>query len=157
MHGIPEIIRSDDAGELKGGKFNEVCRKHRIKQDVTSADRPKLNGAVERGLILIDKLAKACAFQPRVSFKDVPFSAIAPVWPEAHNCACDVLNRTATYEMWYGEKPPPTMLEWLQPCFYSAKRDRKIDAQASQDIFLAQKLTILETAYVFTLKKESKF
>ncbi|CAN0535565.1 unnamed protein product, partial [Laminaria digitata] len=48
LHGIPEIIRSDDASELKGGKFNEICRKHRIKQEFTSADRPQLNGVAER-------------------------------------------------------------------------------------------------------------
>ncbi|CAN0522408.1 unnamed protein product, partial [Laminaria digitata] len=113
LHGIPEIIRSDDASELKGGKFNEICRKHRIKQEFTSADRPQLNGVAERGLTLTDKLAKACAFQAKISFKDVPLPAIAPLWPEAHNYACDVFNRTATssnpgckspYEMWYGEK-----------------------------------------------------
>lgn len=31
LHGIPEITRSDDASELKGGKSNAICRKHRIK------------------------------------------------------------------------------------------------------------------------------
>ena len=139
LHGIPEIIRSHDASELNGGKFNEICRKQRIKQEFTLADKPQLNGVADRGLTLIDKLTKACAFQARVSFKVVPFPTTVPLWPEAHNHACDVFNRTATssnpgckspYEMWYGEKPPPTMLEWLQLCFYRAKRDRKIDAQA---------------------------
>ena len=30
--GPPEIIRSDDAPELKGGRFAEICRKHHIKR-----------------------------------------------------------------------------------------------------------------------------
>ena len=42
VHGIPETIRSDDASELKGGKFCEICRQHRIKQELTSPDRPQL-------------------------------------------------------------------------------------------------------------------
>ena len=87
MHGIPEIIRSDDASELKGGNFNEICRKHRIKQGFKSADRPQLNGVAERGLTLLVKLEKACAFQARLSFKDVPLPVIAPLWPKAHNYA----------------------------------------------------------------------
>ena len=33
--GIPEISRSDDASELKGGAFSDICRKHRIKREFT--------------------------------------------------------------------------------------------------------------------------
>lgn len=68
LHGILEIIRSDDASELKEGKFNDICRKHRNEQELTSADRPHLNGVAERDLTLIDELSNACAFQARVSF-----------------------------------------------------------------------------------------
>lgn len=123
LHGILEIIRPDDASELKGGTFNEICRKHRIKQVFTLADRPRLNGVAELGLTPIDKLAKPRAFQATVSFKDAPLLAIAPPWPEAHDCPCDTFNRTATssnpgckspHEMWYGETPALTMREWLQ-------------------------------------------
>ena len=68
MHGIPEIIRSNDGSELKEEKFNEISKKRCIKQELTSVDRPQLNGVTERGLTLIDELANACAFQARVSF-----------------------------------------------------------------------------------------
>ena len=71
LHGIPEIIRSHDASELNGGKFNEICRKQRIKQEFTSADRPQLNSVAERGLTPVDERAKAFDFQARVSFKDI--------------------------------------------------------------------------------------
>ena len=30
--GPPEIIRSDDAPELKGGRFAEICRKYHIER-----------------------------------------------------------------------------------------------------------------------------
>ena len=135
--GIPKIIRSDDASELKGGAFSDICRKHRIKREFTSADMPQYNGVAERGLTLIEKLAKTSTIQAQVSFVGMKLPMTGSLWPEAHNYACDVLNRTATtanprnkspYEMWYEETPPPTLLEWLQPCFYRAKRKQKIDA-----------------------------
>ena len=66
--GIPEIIRSDDASELKGGAFSDICRKHRIKREFTSADMPQYNGVAERGLTLIEKLAKTSTIQAQVSF-----------------------------------------------------------------------------------------
>ncbi|CAN0224881.1 unnamed protein product, partial [Scytosiphon promiscuus] len=54
--GVPNITRSDDASELRGGRSSEICRMLRIKRELTSADRPQLNGAAERGLTLIAKL-----------------------------------------------------------------------------------------------------
>ena len=90
--GIPKIIRSDYASELRGGRFSEICGKHRIKREFTSADRPQLNSIAERGLTLIEKLAKASAFQARVLFGNFGLQATEKLWPEARNYACDVLN-----------------------------------------------------------------
>ncbi len=143
--GIPEIISSDDASELKGGLFSDICRKLRIKREFTSADTPQYNGVAERGLTLIEKVAKASTIQAPVTFVGMQLPMTGSLWPESHNYACDVLNRTATtsnpgkkspYEMWYGKKPPPTLLEWLQPCFLRVKRKRKTDAQAKQGFYL---------------------
>ena len=59
-------------------------------------------------------------------------------WAEAHNFACDILNRTAAtsdenmkspYKVWHGEKPLPTLIQWFQPCFFKVKRKGKTDAQ----------------------------
>ena len=70
----------------------------------------------------IEKLAKTSTIQAQVSFVGVKLPMTGSLWPEAHNYACAVLNRTATtanprnkspYEMWYEETPPPTLLEWL--------------------------------------------
>ena len=94
--GPPEIIRSDDEPELKGRRFIEICRKHHIKREFTSASTPQLNGVAERGLTLIEKVAKASAFQAKVSFVGMQLPATETLWAEAHNYSCDVLNRTAT-------------------------------------------------------------
>ena len=62
-----------------------------------------------------------------------------------HHNACDVLNRSATksnkgmatlYEMWHGVKPSPTLIQWLQPCFYRVKRKHKTDAQAKPGFYV---------------------
>ena len=143
--GLPELIRSDDASELRGGEFADICREHRIKQEFTSPSTPQLNGVAERGLALVEKLAKAVMIQAHESFVGQKLPATGPLWPEAQNYACDVLNRSPTtanpgnlspYQMWYGKPPPPTLLEWLQPCFYTEKRKRKIDAQAQPGFYL---------------------
>ena len=71
------------------------------------------------------------------------------LWAEAHNFACDNLNRTAIslnkdmkspYEKWHGEKPPSTLLQWFQPCFFKVKRKHKTDAQAKPGFYLGPEL-----------------
>ena len=67
------------------------------------------------------------------------------LWTDNHHNACDVLNRSATksnkgmttpYEMWHGVKPSPTLIQWLQPCFYRVKRKHKTDAQAKPGFYV---------------------
>ncbi|CAM9359721.1 unnamed protein product, partial [Ascophyllum nodosum] len=55
-YGPPKIIRTDDAPQLKAGKFEEICRKLHIKREFTPANTPQLNGVAERGLTLIEKV-----------------------------------------------------------------------------------------------------
>ena len=68
-------------------------------------------------------VAKASAFQAKVSFVGMQLPPTETLWAEAHNYSCDVLNRTTTtsnkdkksaYEMWHGVKPPPALIQWLQ-------------------------------------------
>ena len=125
-YGPPKIIRTDDAPQLKAGKFDEICRKLHIKRKITSANTPQLNGVAERGLTLIEKVAKASAYQAKVSLVGMDLPPMDRLWTDNHHNACDVLNRTVTksnkgkttpYEMWHGVKPSPTLIQWLQPCF----------------------------------------
>ena len=144
-YGPPKIIRTDDAPQLKEGKFDEICRKLHIKREFTSANTPQLNGVAERGLTLIEKVAKASAYQAKVSFVDMDLPPMDRLWTDKHHNACDVLNRPATksntgmttsYEMWHGMKPSPTLIQWLQPCFYRVKRKHKTDAQAKSGSYV---------------------
>ena len=124
--GLPELIRSDDASELRGGEFADICREDRIKQEFTSPSTPQLNVVAKRGLALVDKLAKAVMIQAQESFVGQKFLATGPLWPEAQNYAYDVLDCSPTtanpgnlspYQMCYGKPPPPTLIEWLRPLF----------------------------------------
>ena len=67
------------------------------------------------------------------------------LWTDNHHNACDVLNRLATkstkgmstpYEMWHGVKPSPTLIQWLQPCFYRVKHKHKTDVQAKPGFYV---------------------
>ena len=144
-YGPPKIIRTDDAPQLKAGKFDEICRKLHIKREFTSANTPQLNGVAERGLTLIEKVAKASAYQAKVSFVGMDLPPMDRLWTDNHHNACDVLNRSATksnkgmttpYEMWHGVKHSPTLIQWLQPCFYRVKRKHKTDAQAKPGLYV---------------------
>ena len=144
-YGPPKIIRTDDAPQLKAGKFDEICRKLLIKREFTSANTPQLNEVAERGLTLIEKVAKASAYQAKVSFVGMDPPPMNRLWTDNHHNACDVLNRSATksnkgmttpYEMWHGVKPSPTLIQWLQPCFYMVKRKHKTDAQAKPGFYV---------------------
>ena len=126
-YGPPKIIRTDDAPQLKAGQCDEICRKLHIKRSFSSANTPQLNGVAERGLTLIEKVAKTSAYQAKVSSVGMDLPSMDRLWTDNHHNACDVLNRSATKsnkgmttpcEMWHGVKPSPTLIQWLQPCFY---------------------------------------
>ena len=77
-------------------KFDEICRKLHIKRELTFANTPQLNGVAERGLTLIEKVAKASAYQAKVSFVGMDPPPMDRLWTDKHHNACDVLNRSAT-------------------------------------------------------------
>lgn len=130
MHdvGFPGVIRSDDASALRVGlSVTYVARFASSKGSLRLIHR----GVVERGLTLIDKVAKPFTIQVQVSFVSMKLLMTGSLWPEVYIHAYDVLNRTATttmldnkspYEMWYDKASPPTPLEGLQPCFSRIKR-----------------------------------
>ena len=95
-YGPPKITRTDNAPQLKVGKFDEICRKLHIKREFTSANMPQLNGVAERGLTLIEKVAKASAYQVKVSFVGMDLPPMDCLWTNNHHNACGVLNRSAT-------------------------------------------------------------
>ena len=91
------------------------------------------------------KVAKASAYQAKVSFVGMDLPPMDRLWTDNHHNACDVLNRSATksnegmatpYEMWHGVKHSPTLIQWLQPCLYRVKRKHKTDAQAKPGFYV---------------------
>ena len=79
-YGPPKIIRTDDPPQFKAGKFDEICRKLHIKREFTSASTPQLNGVAERGLMLIEKVAKASTNQVNVSFVGMNLPPMDRLW-----------------------------------------------------------------------------
>ena len=57
------IVRSDDEGEFMEGKFGKLCRERKIKQEITTADRPEYNRVAERGLAMLESAALAARIQ----------------------------------------------------------------------------------------------
>ncbi|CAM9443784.1 unnamed protein product, partial [Ascophyllum nodosum] len=115
-YGPPKTIRTDDAPQLKAGKFDEICRKLHIKREFTSANTPQLNGVAERGLTLIEKVAKASAYQAKVSFVGMDLDH-----PLRDVARCET---------------PPTLIQWLQPCCYRVKHKHKTDAQTKPGFYV---------------------
>ena len=71
------IVRSDDGGDFIEGKFGNLCRERKIKQEFTTADSPEYNGVAERGLAMIESAALAVGIQalelfPGYSIPDGP-------------------------------------------------------------------------------------
>ena len=51
-----ETVHTDDAAELKGGAFVDVCRERGIRQELTTADSPQFSSVVERGIAMNDRI-----------------------------------------------------------------------------------------------------
>ena len=71
--GVPSqmvTVRSAGGGEFCGGKFGDLCRSRCIKQEVTRADSPQLNGVAERALGFIETDAIAGRIQAREFFPE---------------------------------------------------------------------------------------
>ena len=54
--------------------------KHHIKQEFTSASTSQLNDVAKRGLTPIETIAKASAFQAKVSFVGMQLPATDTLW-----------------------------------------------------------------------------
>lgn len=54
-----ECVRNDKGGEFATGAFKDLCDERGIRQEIPTADTPKLNGVVEGGLGLVQEAARA--------------------------------------------------------------------------------------------------
>ena len=121
------------------GSIADVCRRHRITQELTTPNSAPYDGAAERALGIIEKVSKAARIEAPLLFPEaeVPdFSQTGYLWAEAMLWACDSLNRTATtsnpdrktpHEMFYGTIGKVRMIPFLKPAFYRPGKDQPKD------------------------------
>lgn len=99
-----KCLRIDRGGEYNSIEFNELCKEHGIKRQLTSAYTPQQNGVAERKNRMIMNMVRAV-----LSEKEVP----KRFWPDAVQWVNHVLNRSPTTivkdmtpeEAWSGLKP----------------------------------------------------
>ena len=88
--GVPStvvIVRSDGGGELRGGKFGDLCRSRGIKREFTTADSPQINGVTEDVLGLIETAAMAGRIQARELFAGAQLPATESLGADASHWA----------------------------------------------------------------------
>jgi len=99
-----KCLRTDRGGEFNSNEFNELCKEHRIKRQLTTAFTPQQNGVAERKNRTMMNTVRSM-----LSCKSIPKS----FWPEAVNWTIYLLNRCPTLAMknvtheeaWSGLKP----------------------------------------------------
>ena len=82
--GVPcpvETVRTDDVAEFKGGAFADLCRERDIRQEFTTADSPRFNGEVERGIAMIESAGKAAIIQASLNFRGMGIPSCGPPKP----------------------------------------------------------------------------
>jgi transposase InsO family protein len=99
-----KCLRTDRGGEFNSKDFNEFCKQHGIKRQLTAAYTPQQNRVAERKNRTVMNLVRSM-----LSEKKMPKN----FWPEAVNWAIYMLNRSPTLavkdvtpqEAWSGVKP----------------------------------------------------
>lgn len=97
-------LRTDRGGEFTSDKFNQFCKDHGIRRQLTAAYTPQQNGVAERRNRTIMNMVRCL-----LSEKEMPRS----LWPDAARWTAHVLNRSFTKavkdmvpeERWTGIKP----------------------------------------------------
>ena len=108
-----EVAWSDEGGEFKGD-FAKLCKRHNIRQEFTTADSTKFNGAAERHIAMIESAGMAAQVQAKSLFRGFKIPSGSRLWSARNYWACYALNRTVTsanvgdkspFEMRFGTVP----------------------------------------------------
>ena len=99
-----KILRTDRGGEFMSHEFQDFCKKHGIKRELTVRLTPQQNEVAERKNQTITEMARSM-----LQGKNLPKN----FWAEAVNTAVYILNRSPTkamlnktpYEAWCDRKP----------------------------------------------------
>lgn len=144
------VIHSDQAGELYGGQFKQLCSTHQIKQTFSTPHRPDLNGVAERYNRTYAEMGRTlmlhCSLPTRF-------------WPFAISCATYLMNRTPSraiqfvtpYEKLTSKKPDFRHFKIFgcaaQVLKYSYRR--KFDSKTTTCIFLGYDINSSSHTYIF--------
>ncbi|PNX99782.1 copia-type polyprotein [Trifolium pratense] len=99
-----QCLRTDRSGEYTSNEFNEFCKSHGVKRQLTTVYTPQQNGVSERKNRTVLNMVRSM-----ISARSVP----KKFWPEAAKWATYVMNRCPTHavknvtpeEAWSGIKP----------------------------------------------------
>ena len=114
--------------------------REKIKQELTTADIPELNGVTERQITIIESAVLAARIQASGRYPDETFPKGEGLWAEQASWVCDALNYTETtanlkikspYGMWF-DTPPQSPLPSLKPRYRTIKTRNKLKPKAGQ-------------------------
>ena len=71
-----EVVHSDEGGEFRGD-FAKLCRRHNIRQEVTTVDSAKFNGVAERHIEIVESAGMSAQVQQSHFFVDSKFRLVA--------------------------------------------------------------------------------
>ena len=124
------------------GSLERCANSVAVKQELTNANSPKRNGAVERALAIVQKAAVAASIQAPIIFPLVQLPSTDSLWAQAVHSIWlyDAMNHTATTtanpgnksprEMWHGTAAPTSLGPFFRPTHCRWNRPFKASPRA---------------------------
>ena len=151
--GLPRAFRTDNGTEYTNSDFVEYCNSLQIRRELTAPYTPQQNAPVESGLSRALKAGHAARLEVNKLFPDVHLEQLkgvrdpdgASLWMESVLWASEGFNRSATtansgmlspHEIFFGSRPPMTLLPFCKPAYHRIPRQNKMDRQARPCFFL---------------------
>lgn len=152
------------------GALKDLCDWRMVHQEFKTADVPKMNWVVERGLDCTQGAAQAsCLEAPRL-FPGVQLPASAHLWAEGCFWVREIMNPSSTTvnpdqrppcELFYGTLPPLTLLLFLLPGHYRVRRGNKTAPKAEIYVcvnggsyYPSDSITVLLQSVVLTYNRD---
>ncbi len=131
-----KVLRTDNGGEYKSGKFKAFLKKEGIRHEFTVPKTPEQNGLAERMNRTLVEMVRSTLYNMRKDF-----------WAEALSTAAYIRNRSPTsaipdmtpYEALNGKKPDVSHLKpFACPCYAHIPKDerKKLYSKARKCLFL---------------------
>ena len=133
--------------------FVDYCNSLGIRRELTAPYTPQQNGPVESAISRAFKAGHAARLGVAQIYPDIRLEEVrgctdaagTSLWLESLLWASECFNRSATsvnnewlspHEVFYGSRPPLTLLPFFQPAYHRVPRQRKTDPRARPCFFL---------------------